>query len=130
MRKRPDELFGFSIKEIAEICHVSEKTARRWKDGQIVPPHAVLLVLRGSLGAFHADWHGWIINPRDGDLVSPEGWRIRMTDVLASRLHQAQLSAWRHEVGKLKGQLEEALKGGYDDQPTPDELGEVVIKVG
>ena len=43
-----------------------------------------------------------------------------MSDVLASRLHEAQLAAWRREVRVMKAQLAEMERGGYEDQPTID----------
>jgi len=53
-----------------------------------------------------------------------------MSDVLASRLHEAQLAAWRIEVRKLKEQLANAELNRLEEQPTPDELGEIQIRVG
>jgi hypothetical protein len=55
---------------------------------------------------------------------------MTMSDVLASRLHEAQLSAWRQEERTMKARLADLERGGYDDQPTPDELGEVYIRIG
>ena len=54
---------------------------------------------------------------------------MSMSDVLASRLHEAQLAAWRLEVAKMKTQLAEAERQGYEDQPTPD-CWDVQILVG
>lgn len=53
-----------------------------------------------------------------------------MSDVLASRLHEAQLREWRRQVAIMKAKVEELERGGYEDQPSPDELGEICIRVG
>jgi hypothetical protein len=114
----PPELLGISIKEIAKLCQVSVRTARRWKQGTMCPPETALMVLRGDLGLFDPEWRGWTL--RHGCLISPEGWEMRASDVLASRLHEAQLSAWRIENRRLQFELERALSMHLDDQPTPD----------
>jgi hypothetical protein len=82
-------------------------------------------VLRYLSARWHEDlafldpaWRGWKL--RGGCLISPEGWQMTMSDVLASRLHEAQLAAWRIEVAKMKALLAEAERQGYEDQPTPD----------
>lgn len=115
----PDELFGQSVKDLARLCGVSERTARRWKDGTRCPSELVLMVLRADLGVFSSKWAGWTI--RGEHLYSPEDWKIRMADVRAARLHEMQLNAYRSEIAKMKWQIEELERGGYsEDQPTPD----------
>lgn len=123
-----DILFGLHVKEIARICQVDLTTARRWKRGAICPPQSALSLLSGDLGFFDPDWRGWKL--RRGCLYSPEGWEIRMSDVLASRLHEAQLREWRLQVQIMKAKVAELERGGYEDQPNPDELGEIFIRVG
>jgi transcriptional regulator with XRE-family HTH domain len=123
----PDELFGRSIKEMARICRVSERTVRRWKDRTRRPSEQELMLLRGDLGVFDAKWSGW--TARDGFLISPEGWQITLNDILATKLKDAQIRAYQGEVRKLRYELEEALKAGYEDQPTPDSW-DVEILVG
>lgn len=120
----PKTVFSYlSIKQIVELCGVDVTTARRWKRGAICPPKYVLEYLhakdQGDLGFIDPAWRGWRL--RDGCLVSPEDWEMTMSDVLASRLHEAQLAAWRAEVRKIKEQLAEAERQGYEDQPLPDE---------
>lgn len=121
-------LSGLSIKKIVEVCQVDATTARRWKRGAICPPQSALSLLTGDLGFLDPAWAGW--NLIRGHLVSPEGWEISMSDVLASRLHEAQLAAWRKEVRDMKALVAEYERGGYEDQPNPDELGEIFIRVG
>lgn len=128
----PKEVFfGIPIKQIVEICQVDVTTARRWVRGATCPPQHVLLYLHAryyqDLGVIDPDWRGWKL--RHGCLISPEGWQMTMGDVLASRLHEAQLAAWRLEVGNLRAQLLEAQRQGYEDQPLPTEW-DVQILVG
>ena len=111
-------LFGLSIKKIADTCKVDITTARRWKRGAICPPQAALAVLTGDLGFLDPAWRGW--NLIRGHLVSPEGWEVSMNDVLATQLKDAQIRAYQGEVRKLRYLLEEAERGGYEDQPTAD----------
>lgn len=118
-----DVFYGLPIKQIAEICEVDITTARRWKRGAIRPPHHVLQYLlakvEADLSFLDPAWTGWKL--LDGHLWSPEGWRMSMSDVLASRLHEAQLAAWRLEVRKLKEQLANAELTRLEEQPTPDQ---------
>lgn len=110
-------LLGLSIKRIVDVCGVDVTTARRWKRGAICPPQSALAVLTGDLGFLDPAWRGW--NLIRGHLVSPEGWEVSMNDVLATQLKDAQIRAYQGEVRKLRYQLEEAERGGYEDQPTP-----------
>jgi hypothetical protein len=118
MTPRPPELLGIPIKELARICGISERTARRWKNGTVCPPETALMILRGDLGVFDPEWRGWLL--RSGCLVSPEGWELRMPDVLASRLHEAQLAAYRAENRSLKAQVAGLEVAAIEEQPTPD----------
>jgi hypothetical protein len=128
----PKEVFfAIPIKQIVEICGVDITTARRWKRGATCPPQHMLRYLSAryyeDLGFLDPDWRGWKL--RRGNLISPEGWEMTMGDVLASRLHEAQLACWRLEVSKMRTQLTEAERQGYEDQPTPD-CWDVQILVG
>ncbi len=114
-----DVLYRWNINEIARICGVDLTTARRWRRGAICPPQSALALLSGDLGFLDPAWRNWKL--KDGQLVSPEGWELSMGDVLASRLHEAQLAAWRLEVRKLKEVLAEAQVRQLDEQPTVDE---------
>ena len=120
----PKNLFSYlPIKQIAEICGVDITTARRWKRGAICPPQHVLDYLHakatGNLGFIDPAWRGWVL--RNGHLVSPEGWEMSMSDVLASRLHEAQLAAWRLEVAKMRAELAAAQVKQLDEQPRPED---------
>lgn len=119
MAKVPDELYGIPIKEIARICQVSEKTAGRWKAGTACPPLTALWVLAGDLGCFDPEWRGWVI--RKGELVSPEGWCITMSDVRATPLQRSQIAIYQAENRDLKAQLE--ASGFAEEQPLPSQWG-------
>lgn len=114
-----DILYGRQIKEIVRICEVDITTARRWKRGAQRPPNWALCLLTGDLSFFDPKWKGWRLIR--GDLVSPENWVITLGDVLAQRLVAAQISAYQIENRRLKAVLAELERGGYEDQPSPDE---------
>ena len=88
--------YGRTIKEIARICHVDLTTARRWKRGARCPPKMALLLIGGDLAAFDPEWRGW--QARGGKLISPEGWEITVSDVLALPLMRQQLAAYQSEL--------------------------------
>jgi uncharacterized protein DUF3653 len=93
MGTRPPELYGININEVARICHVSIKTATRWKNGTTCPPKSARLLLLGDLGCLDDAWAGWVV--RRGALISPEGWEIKLNDVLAVPLLRAQIEAYK-----------------------------------
>jgi len=114
--KKPPELYGIPVNEIARICCVSLKTANRWKDGQTVPPETAILVLRlrysGDLSVLGPEWDGW--SYRDGTLTSPDGWTITRNDALAVPLLHGQIQALRQKLESL-----EATHDDLEDQPAP-----------
>jgi hypothetical protein len=118
MGKPPQELYGIPISILQAICHISAKTATRWKDGSTCPPPAAIMLVKilttGDLSCF-SHWSGWMI--RDDMLISPEGWEITVNDVLASPLLRAQLAAYQTELRNLKGQID-----GLEEQPEPGEI--------
>lgn len=123
MPTRHPALFGVPISEIARICGVSLKTAARWKAGTICPPKTAILIVRllysGDLGALGPEWENW--HYRDGELTSPDGWRITRNDALAVPLMHGQISALRQKLADL-----EDLRDGLEEQPTPGEIPIIV----
>jgi len=111
------------IKYLVEVCGVDITTARRWRRGSNLPPAYVLDFVnaksRGDLGFLDPAWRHWVL--RGGHLISPEGWELSMSNVLASRLHEAQLAAWRNEVRNLRAELANAELARLEEQPTPDQ---------
>jgi hypothetical protein len=116
-------LSEISVKDLVAICHIDITTARRWRRGSNLPPEYILdfvnAKLLGDLGFLDPAWRGWVL--RHGHLISPENWSMSMSDVLASRLHEAQLAAWRLEVNKMRADLANALVNRLEEQPTVDE---------
>jgi hypothetical protein len=115
----PEELFRFSVKEIARLCKVSERTANRWKDGTRCPPETALMILRGDLECLHPAWAGWVISAR-GELCSPENWICTPGQVRALQIKEAQVAALQHQVLELKMELEDAVCHGLEEQPLPE----------
>lgn len=123
-----ESVSDFSIKHIAQVCGVDLTTARRWKRRAQRPPDWAFPLLMGDLGFFDPRWKGWRLIK--GDLVSPEGWTLSCGDVLAQRLAQAQIAAYQVENRRLKAELADAKVQQLEEQPTPDDLGEVFIRIG
>lgn len=111
MKRQPPELYGIGIKEIAECCGVTERTARRWKEGTRCPPASALMILRRDLGCFSEHWKGWTI--RDKDITAPWGWTIARDHALTVPLLHGQIATLRVELAKLKKAL--AAAGGNTD---------------
>ena len=112
MAQRPPEIYGIPISEIARICHVSLKTATRWKNGATCPPQSAIFLLLGDLGCLDPHWTGWHV--RAGVLYSPEGWEITRNDVLATPLVRQQLAAYKAELRQIQARLE-----AMPEQPAP-----------
>lgn len=117
MAPRPPELYAIPISEIARICRVSTKTARRWKDGSTCPPKSARLLLLGDLGCLDSRWDGWRVNK--GVLFSPEGWEITVNDVLATPLMRQQLAAYKAELRQIQARIDRMA-----EQPLPTEWPE------
>jgi hypothetical protein len=112
MSERPPEIYGIPISELARICHVSLKTAGRWKAGTTCPPQSAMLLLSGDLGSLDPEWRGWLV--RGGVLHSPEGWEISRNDVLATPLMRQQLAAYQSELRQIQERLD-----AMPEQPAP-----------
>lgn len=111
-----DSVFLPSAKEIARICGVSLKTARRWKKGTICPPRTALMILSGDLGYLSPEWRGWRI--RGNEITSPYGWTISRGDALTVPLMHGQLSALRIDLANARARIEQLE--GVENQPLPD----------
>ncbi len=105
-----DVVYGLKPEEIAERTGVDVSTARRWKTGATRIPKSALLLLEADLGCFGEDWRGWRIVR--GELVSPEGWRIKPGEVMAVPLLRQQLAAY---------QSAERVINALEEQPAPAE---------
>jgi hypothetical protein len=118
------ELYGLNVSEIARVCRVTERTARRWKEGSRRPPESALMVLRRNLGAFSEHWKGWTIN--GPDIVSPDGWCIDRNHALTVPLMHGQISALRQKIATLEKAL--AAADAHDHPANQD--WEIEISVG
>lgn len=121
MRKSPPQLIGINVNEVSRICHVSLKTAARWKAGTTCPPWAALVMVERDLGCFDVAWSGWRL--RDGFLISPEGWQVGTGEVLAIRILRQQLACYEIELRRLQG--EAVLQ---QEQPLPEVWPEWVFE--
>lgn len=124
MRKPHSSLYGLSIKDIARICRVSEKTASRWKSGQIVPPFSAVALLTADLGTFDPAWEGWRL--WRGKLITPENIEETPGSVRAIPFMQAQISTYQSENRYLKRALSDME---FQDQPLPGDW-EIEIATG
>jgi hypothetical protein len=115
MRQVPPQLIGINVNELSRICHVSLKTAARWKSGTTCPPKSALMLLAGDLRCFDAAWNGWRVHR--GNLISPEGWEITLGDVISSPLLRQQLAAFKTELKRLRAA---AAEDSIHEQPVPD----------
>jgi hypothetical protein len=125
MRSVPPQLIGFNVKELSRICHVSLKTATRWKDGSTCPPESALMLLVADLGCFDATWKGWTV--RRGNLISPEGWEITLGDVISSPLLRQQLAAFKTELKRLRAAAVAA--DAMQDQPLPADFPDWIAEM-
>lgn len=110
--------YGIPAEEIALLCGVSLRTACRWKSGAVTMDTASKLILAGDLGCFAPEWSGWVVN--GNLLISPEGWKITVNDVLATPLQRGQVAMYQIENRGLKRDLAEALANQLEEQPAPD----------
>jgi hypothetical protein len=104
-------LYGIPTAEIARICCVSLRTARRWKDGARRPPATSLMILSADLGVFDPAWCGWVI--RRGILISPEGWEVSTGEIMATPLMRMQILAYQREQ-----RIAKAAVDALEEQPS------------
>ena len=86
--------YGHSVRELAQLAGVTERSVRRWKvKGRIPEPYCtrVALMLQADLGVISEAWRGWSI--RQGELVSPEGLRLLPREIRALPFHLAALAS-------------------------------------
>lgn len=122
MRRVPPQLIGINVKELSRICHVSLKTAARWKSGTTCPPKSAVMLVAGDLIAFDPEWRGW--QARGGKLISPEGWEITVSDVLALPLMRQQLAAYKAELRMIQVRV-----AAMAEQPIPADFPEWVFEL-
>lgn len=90
---------GHSVRELARLAGVTERSVRRWKAAGNVPePYStrVALLLETDLGVLSPEWRGWSL--RRGELVSPEGLRLLPREIRALPLQVTALAIHRAEA--------------------------------
>ena len=102
-----NECYGIQAEEIARICKVNVKTARRWKAGESRIPETAKMILSADLSCFDPAFRGWRL--REGHLISPEGWQVTAGDVLSIPLLRAQVSAYQAEQRRVNAMEEQPL---------------------
>jgi hypothetical protein len=101
---------------VPELCRdlgVHRTTITRWMKQRRLP-NAIRKLLditgNGALEHIHADWQGWKIDPKDGDLIFPlgEGAR-RMTitnrEIMLMPIRYQQVSALTHKADELAARV-------------------------
>lgn len=104
-------------KACAAFLGVCVRTIRHWDSGRNRVPWAAVKLLRllrlGDLGALHPAWHGWLLR-RDGDLVSPNGYRFAPWRLEAWPLVCEQARLWRDDDARRgRGVGAEPLRGRF-----------------
>jgi hypothetical protein len=88
-----------SRERCAEFLGVSLRTVRYWDVGRSRVPWSAVRLLRllraGDMGGLHAAWHGWYLNPRTAELVSPNGYSFQPGLLAAWPLICEQARFWR-----------------------------------
>jgi len=88
--------YGHSVRDLARLAGVTERSVRRWKvAGRVPEPYStrVALLLTADLGALSQAWKGWSI--QKGELLSPEGLRLLPQHLRALPLQREALRAHR-----------------------------------
>lgn len=119
--------YGIPAEEIARICKVGIRTARRWKSGESEMPETAQMILAGDLGCLDREWRGWTI--RNGVLTSPEGWQATPGHVRSLQMMGMTLGTYRRENAALKAAVKEleAEWDAFEEQPSPANW-EIAIK--
>ena len=88
----------------AEFLGVTVRTVRHWDAGRCRVPWSVVRLLRlfraGDVGGLHAKWHGWYLNPRTAELVSPNGYAFDPGALAAWTLVCEQARFWRRDYAQ------------------------------
>jgi Phage protein len=99
--------YGLSVRQLAHVAGVTERTARRWKKRGCVPePYQTALRARlnADTGLASPAWTGWRFYK--DELISPEGVSYTVGDVRASRLHQRSVEEYRTEISRRRAEAD------------------------
>jgi len=84
-----DRIEYVTAEQMASLCGVSIRTAKRWIVSGL-PPMASALAVRVFLGVLVDDWLGWHISA-DGLLIAPSGRGLRPGEIEALTWLKSQL---------------------------------------
>lgn len=76
-----ESITGLTVAQCAAYLRVHPASVRRWESGEVEVPFAAFEVLRllyytAAQRLSHKHWDGWFINPKTGELVSPDIGRL------------------------------------------------------
>ncbi len=97
---------NYSAEQLAQLCHVSVRTARRWRRNGVAPTLALRwlrLIKYGVLELIHPHWAGWHV--RDGELHHPNGWTFTPDELTAIPLRYQEASAMRAQLQKQRAAI-------------------------
>jgi hypothetical protein len=97
--------YGLSVRRLASVAGVTERTARRWKQrGRIPEPYQTALRARlgNDTGLASPAWKGWRFN--NDTLISPEGVSYTPGEIRATPLMQRALAVYRQERSRAQSE--------------------------
>lgn len=86
---------------LCRLVDAHRTTARRWYERRRLPAAVYRLLeiaWHGRIERIHAAWSGWNINPRTGELVTPDGWTLTAGELAAVPLRYQELAALRAQL--------------------------------
>ncbi len=97
----------FTPDQFCALVGISARTFERWAADPDRIPTAVRLWLdlrRGNLGQFHG-FAGWAINERHGEIVTPEGIGVSLSQIEHVRMLLGERPAYEGEIRRLREEL-------------------------
>lgn len=96
---------------VERILDVHYTTVKRWAEGKVPPPKAVLIALRAHRGQLPGMerskvWEGWRFDPATDRLHGPAGETFGPNNVRAQLLERQLIQALQREVAELRAALE------------------------
>ncbi len=92
---------GIRAEELAVICGVALRTARRWKALRQMPAGYALglaLLRDGDLGLLSKAWDGWKLT--QDALYTPDNWEFKPGEIMAMPFKYALLSDLQRQLAQ------------------------------